>query len=92
MVRVVWTAPALASLEKIRAYIADFSPLAAQRMALRLMSAGMSLSSHPERGRAIGRGRRELVTVPPYLIRYRIKGDTVEIIAIRHGARAPDEA
>ena len=85
--QVIWTWPALASLETIRAYISDFNPLAAQRMALRLTAAGMSLADHPLRGRAIGGGRRELVTVPPYLIRYRVRGDTVEILAIRHGAR-----
>ena len=84
---VVWTGPALASLETIRLYIGALSPLAAQRMALRLLAAGTSLAEHPERGRAIGGGRRELVTVPPYLIRYWIKGATVEILAVRHGAR-----
>jgi len=88
--QVVWTRPALASLEAIRAYIGQFSPLASQRMALRLISAGVSLSDAPDRGRPIGRGRRELATVPPYLIRYRVRGDVVEIIAIRHGAQRPD--
>lgn len=90
MAQVVWTYPALASLETIRTYIADFSPLAAQRMALRLTTAGQSLADHPERGRAIGGDRRELVTVPPYLIRYRVRAGAVEILAIRHGARRPD--
>ena len=90
MVQVVWTRPALASLETIRAYISQFSPLAAQRMALRLTAAGMSIADFPERGRAIGKGRRELAAVPPYLIRYRIKGELVEILAVRHGARSPD--
>jgi addiction module RelE/StbE family toxin len=87
---VVWTRPAIASLDAIRAYIGQFSPLAAQRMAIRLVSAGMSLASHPERGRSIGRGRRELATVPPYLILYRVRGEVVEILAIRHGARRPE--
>ena len=39
---VVWTGPALASLETIRLYIGAFNPLAAQRMALRLLAAGVS--------------------------------------------------
>ena len=85
--KVVWTRPALASLDAIRAYIGQFSPLAAQRMALRLIAAGASLADAPERGRLIGRGRRELATVPPYLIRYRVRDDVVEITALRHGAR-----
>lgn len=87
--RVVWTDEAVRNLEHIAAYIADFSPLAAQRMALRLKAAGDSLIDYPERGRAIARKRRELATVPPYLIRYRIRDDVVEIVAIRHGARKP---
>ena len=90
MVQVVWTWPALASLETIRAYIHDFSPLASERVAARLMAAGASLVDYPERGRPIGSGRRELVTVPPYLIRYRVRADTVEILTIRHGAQLPN--
>jgi toxin ParE1/3/4 len=90
VVQVVWTRPALASIETIRTYIAQFNPPAAQRMALRLTAAGMSLADHPERGRAIGRGRRELVTVAPYLIRYRMRDGVVEILALRHGARLSD--
>ncbi|HEY5105215.1 MAG TPA: type II toxin-antitoxin system RelE/ParE family toxin [Caulobacteraceae bacterium] len=72
----------------IRAYIGQFAPLAAQRMALRLKFAGDSLDEHPDRGRLLGGGRRELLAVPPYLIRYRVRGETVQIIAVRHGARA----
>ena len=87
MRRVVWTDEAVQNLVHIAAYIADFNPLAAQQIALRLKAAGDSLIDHPERGRAIGKTRRELVTVLPYLIRYRIRGEVVEIIAIRHGAR-----
>jgi hypothetical protein len=30
---------------------------------------------YPERGRRIGRDRRALVTIWPYLIGYRIRGD-----------------
>jgi plasmid stabilization system protein ParE len=89
VVQVVWTEPALASLENIRVYITDFSPLAAQRMALRLRAAGESLAEYPDRGRMIGGGRRELVTVPPYAIRYRVTRDRVEILSIRHGAQRP---
>ena len=89
MRRVVWSDEAVRNLENISAYIGDFSPLAAQRMALKLISAGNSLSDYAERGRSLGRGRRELVTVPPYLIRYRVMNEVVEIISVRHGARRP---
>lgn len=64
--------------------------MAAQRMAERLLAAGDSLELQPLRGRAIERGRRELVFAAPYLIRYRIKDEQVFILEVRHGAREPD--
>lgn len=89
VVQVVWTQRAVADLQAIRAYIEQFSPLAAQRIALRLLNAGNALDEQPSRGRPVSAGRRELATIAPYLIRYRVKGETVEILAIRHGARKP---
>lgn len=58
-------------------------------MALRLKLAAESLVQHPERGRASGQ-LRELTTVPPYLIRYRISENTVQIVRIKHGAQKPE--
>ncbi len=89
MVQVAWTFRALADLNAIQAHIEQFRPLAAQRMALRLKAAAASLAEYPERGRSAGR-LRELAIVPPYLIRYRIRGGTVEIIRIKHGAQRPE--
>ena len=83
---VVWTAQALRNLDTIRIYIAQFSPLASQRMALRLKASGDSLRDFPERGTPVGGGRRQLTHVPPYLIRYRIIGDRVVILDVRHAA------
>ena len=40
-----------------------------------------------ERGRDAGQGRREMTTVWPYILRYRIEADRVVILRIRHGAR-----
>jgi len=55
-------------------------------MAQRLKLAAASLADHPDRGRVTGR-LRELATIPPYLIRYRVTADAVTIVRIRHGAR-----
>jgi len=85
--RVVWSQNAQSDLLGIRAYVDQFAPLAAQRLAMRLIAAAESLSEYPFRGRSIGLGRRALMTLPPYQIRYRVTSDSVEIIAIRHGAR-----
>ncbi|ATC25501.1 type II toxin-antitoxin system RelE/ParE family toxin [Caulobacter vibrioides] len=85
--QVVWTWRALADLTAIRDYIGQFSPLAAQRMALRLKTAADSLAEHPERGRLATATLRELVVVPPYVIRYYVADDLVHIVRIRHAAR-----
>ncbi len=55
-------------------------------MALRLKLAAASLAENPDRGRQVG-WLRELATVPPYLIRYRIVAMQVQIIRIKHGAQ-----
>lgn len=87
MVQVVWARSAAADLRTIRAYVAQFSPLAAQRLAGRLVNAARSLETSPDRGRPITRGRRELAVIPPYLIRYVHDAGRVVILEIRHGAR-----
>jgi toxin ParE1/3/4 len=88
--RVIWTRPAQRDLEGIRAYIGQFNPLAAQRFAQRLVAAAESLNDSPDRGRLSGRKHRELTTVNPYVIRYRVAPDIVYILRVRHGARRPD--
>jgi len=87
--RVVWTRRAAADVHRIERYIAHFNPLAAQRLALRLTNAAQSLELFPDRGRPVGQGRRELLSVKPYLIRDRVVGDDVVITSVRHGARRP---
>lgn len=69
MRRVIWTDEARANLLAIRTYIAQFSPLAAQRFFLRLVTAAEDLAENPDRGRNVGKGRRELAVIRPYLIR-----------------------
>lgn len=90
MVRVVWTRDALTNLRLIRHYIEQFDPQAAQRIAARLIEAGDSLRDFPDRRRPATGGTRELVTVRPYVLRYRMDGGTVYILRVRHSARAPD--
>ncbi len=55
-------------------------------MAIRLVSVAMGLEDHPNQGRNAGRFR-ELATVPPYLIRYKVTAETVEILRIKHAAQ-----
>jgi len=88
-VQVRFTASALADLSNIRAYIGKFNPAAAGLLAASLITASRSLADFPEQGRPLGRGRREWPVVPPYVIRYRISGEMVFILRIRHGRQWP---
>lgn len=85
--RIVWTDDAVSNLEAIVTYISVFNPVAARRVAERLIEVADSLSEYPNRGRDAGEGRREMTTVWPYILRYRVDGDTVVILRVRHGSR-----
>lgn len=84
--RVIFAYRAIRDLRRIQAYIARDNPSAALRMAYRLDAACNVLVNFPDRGRR-GRepGTRELTTVPPYIIVYRVQPDCVEIARIWHG-------
>lgn len=84
---VVFTRRALRDIAKIRAYIAADNPSAASRMAVEIVAACDRLEYFPERGRpGLRRGTRELTTVWPYVIVYKIQARTaVEILSIWHG-------
>lgn len=85
--RVVWTDDAVANVEAIFAYITTFNPAAADGIVVRLVEVADSLSIFPNRGRDVGDGRREMTTVWPYILRYRVTADEVIILRVRHGAR-----
>jgi toxin ParE1/3/4 len=89
---VVWSERSKRDLASIRAYIGQHAPLAAQRFTLKLANAVEGLSDLAERGRPVRGSVRELVVIAPYVVRYRTKGRTVEIVRIKHGARRPDGA
>ena len=89
MVQVVWSPEALLDLSAIRDHIGADRPLAGQRMAVRLEAAANALSGFPLRGRPASAGLRELAVIYPYLIRYRVRSGSVQIVRIKHGAQRP---
>jgi len=86
--QVFYTRRALRDLSNIHTHIAADNPAAASRMAVELMAACDRLEQFPERGR-LGRrrGTRELTTVWPYVIVYKVTRQQVEILAVWHGAQ-----
>jgi toxin ParE1/3/4 len=89
--RIVWTDDAVANLEAIFTYVSAFNPAAADALANRLIAVADSMATFPHRGRDVGGGRREMTTVWPYILRYRVDGDTLIILRVRHGARDEEE-
>lgn len=86
--RVAWTDDALEDIEATYDYLARFNPVAAQRVAEALFIAGDSLAVFPHRGRiGIRPDTRELLSVQPYVIVYRIIGEEVQILRVWHGAQ-----
>ena len=86
MRRVIWTEQAREDLIAIRSYVQEFNLPAA----VRLNDLAESLADFPDRGRAIRHGLREATTIRPYVIRYAVLPDEVQIITIRHSARRPE--
>ena len=84
-----WTENAAADLERISNYLFEQTPERAAELAQRIYDAPAELLKFPHRGRP-GKKRetRELVLSSlPYLIVYRITGETVQILRILHGAQ-----
>ena len=87
--RARWLRRALQNLDEEAAYIATDDPRAAARTVQSIAISVARLAAHPASGRA-GRvpGTRELVlSGTPYIVAYRVRGETVEILRVLHGAR-----
>lgn len=91
---IVWSPRAIRHLVSLRKHIERDSEQSAALVAGRILDAVDLLVSHPELGRP-GRllGTRELVVVDtPYIIPYRVRGESLELIAVFHGRqRWPDK-
>jgi len=88
--RLRWTNPALRDIAEIHGFIAEHNPAAAVRTVRLLRVQADGLSAFPALGRP-GRieGTRELaIPGSAFIIAYRLTETTVDILAIRHGARS----
>ena len=86
---VKWLEVALDSLIAEAEYISQDSPTAAHRTVVAILNAVEILKQFPASGRA-GRvaGTRELViSGTPYIVPYRVRDDTVELLLVFHAAR-----
>jgi addiction module RelE/StbE family toxin len=87
--QVKWLRRALENLDDEAAYIAKDSPSAAAEFVVHMRDSAAMLANHPNMGRS-GRitGTRELVVTRfSYILPYRVRADTVEILRVFHTAR-----
>lgn len=87
--KVRWTTPALQQLREARLYIEIENPRAANAVGSRIEDGANRLASFPHMGRA-GRqtGTRELpIPRTNFIVAYQIAEDTIDILAVLHGAR-----
>lgn len=87
--QVKWLRKALNNLDEIAGFIAQENPAAAKQVVARLYEATQNLPHHPQMGRP-GRvsGTRELALPDlPFMIPYRVRQRTVEILRVFHTSR-----
>jgi plasmid stabilization system protein ParE len=88
-----WLPPALDDIRRLYDFLLDKDPAAAGRAARAIRTGADRLVGSPEIGRPLadGTGRRELV-IPfgagAFVLRYRIRDDTVVVIRVWHGREA----
>ena len=89
--RVRWLRSALRNLDDEATYIAADDPAAARQVVARVLAAVAALQAQPALGRP-GRvpGTRELVVARTrYVVPYRAREDTIEILRVFHTSRRP---
>ena len=86
---IVWSPLARARLQEIREYVAQDKPLAAERLAIRIVAVVEALRNYPHLGRVGAQpGIRELIIGrTPYIVLYKVHGRRIAISNIRHGAQ-----
>jgi toxin ParE1/3/4 len=86
---IVWSPLARVRLQEIHAYVAKDKPVAAERLAIRMVAVIEALRNHPYLGHAgTESGVRELIVGgTPYVVLYRVRGKRVTIQTIWHAAQ-----
>jgi toxin ParE1/3/4 len=83
-----WKKQAINDLIKIGQEIAKDSPANAEKMVVLIEAKVTPLAAHSEIGRTgRKRGTRELVVHQHYIVIYRVQGEIIEILRVKHAAR-----
>ncbi|WP_448950054.1 type II toxin-antitoxin system RelE/ParE family toxin [Labrys neptuniae] len=89
--KVVYAPRALRDLEAVAAYVGDRSASGAKHVLAAIKTSIETLSLFPKIGRVVTpKGHRFIPVLKyPYVIFYRVEGDTLLVLHIRHAARRP---
>ena len=89
--RAVFAPRALRDLESIAEYLNKHSPSGARNVLAAIKSSTDALTFFPEIGRVIDDAEHRRLPVPryPYSVVYRISGDELLILSIRHASKRP---
>jgi len=84
-----WTEGAVEDLQSAHDYLETENPKAAWEAVARIMSAVERLEQFPLMGRSgrVGGSRELVVTGSPFVVAYRLKGESVQVLAVLHAAR-----
>ena len=94
MSRVIFSPAAIRDLERLRAFLRPKNPSAARRAGESIVAGVRALGAHPQMGRLVEDlpepYREWLIDFGDsgYVARYRLEGDVVIILAIRHQKEA----
>jgi toxin ParE1/3/4 len=84
-----WASPAIRDLISAGEFIAADNPTAATKMAARILEAVEGLLEYPAIGREgrLADSRELVVTGTPFIVIYRLRMPTVQILRVLHHAR-----
>jgi toxin ParE1/3/4 len=87
--RIRWLDQVVEDLKGVRAYIGRHNPSAAVDIAQRIRDAVKILGDYPAAGRAgrVPNTRELVVSGTPYILPYRVRTETIEILRVLHGAQ-----
>jgi len=92
--RLIWTPPALADVQRLYRFLAPKDLDAAKRAAKAIREGVKILGAHPYAGRPAGDMAPEFREWPvsfgagAYIVLYRVEGEDVSLLAVRHGREA----
>ena len=82
-----WTQRARRQFLAIIDAVLEDNPSAAERVYDAIMDSVSRLVTFPEMGRRVPGTRELVIASQPYIVAYRIRGQTIHILAVLHGAQ-----